>query len=152
MKRRFFPTWGLAIGLFVLFATSGLAQNGARIEGVVTDESKASIAGANVTLLNTKTGIRVLRQTSDTGLYVFDLVEPGDYTVTIEAAGFTKFIQENITAEMRADITVNATLKTGSVHYGRRNSGGRAVQLHQPGSHTGFHHGRGGSALRSQPV
>ena len=115
MKRRFFPTWGLAIGLFVLFATSGLAQNGARIEGVVTDESKASIAGANVTLLNTKTGIRVLRQTSDTGLYVFDLVEPGDYTVTIEAAGFTKFIQENITAEMRADITVNATLKTGSV-------------------------------------
>jgi hypothetical protein len=115
MKRIFSPTWGFTIGLFLLFAASGLAQSGARIEGVVTDESKASIAGANVTLLNTKTGIRVVRQTSDTGLYVFDLVEPGDYTVTVEAAGFSKFIQENIAAEMRADITVNATLKTGSV-------------------------------------
>ena len=93
----------------------GWRRIGARIEGVVTDESKASIAGANVTLLNVKTGIRVVRQTSDTGLYLFDLVDPGDYTVTIEAAGFSKFIQENIAAEMRADITVNATLKTGSV-------------------------------------
>ncbi len=115
MKRKFFPAWGLGIGLSVLFAVSGWAQDRARIEGVVTDESRASIAGANVTLLNVKTGIRVVRQTSDTGLYLFDLVEPGDYTVTIEAAGFSKFIQENITAEMRADITVNATLKTGSV-------------------------------------
>ena len=57
----------------------------------------------------------MVRQSSDTGLYLFDLVDPGAYTVTVEAAGFNKFIQENITVQMRGDVTVNATLKPGAV-------------------------------------
>jgi hypothetical protein len=86
-----------------------------RIEGLVTDQSKAVVPGATVTLLNVKTGVRVVRQSSDTGLYLFDLVDPGTYTVTIEANGFNKFIQQNVVVEMRADITVNAMLNPGAV-------------------------------------
>jgi hypothetical protein len=115
MTRRFSPPWGWVIILFFL-ATSGWAQEyRARIQGVVTDPSKAVIPGATVTLLNVKTGIRVVRQTSETGLYVFDLVDPGTYTLTVDATGFGRFTQENIVAEMRADITVNATLSPGTV-------------------------------------
>ena len=40
---------------------------------------------------------------------VFDLVDPGTYSVTIEATGFIKFIQENIQVQTRDDLTVNAT-------------------------------------------
>jgi len=116
MIRRSSPKWEIAIVLFLLCATSGWAQEyRGRIEGIVTDQSQAAIPGATVTMLNLNTGIRVVRQTSDTGLYVFDLVDPGTYTVTIEAAGFSKFIQENIVMEMRGDITVNAVLKPGAV-------------------------------------
>ena len=76
--------------LLLIFAATGMAQDyRGRIEGLVTDESKAVIAGATVTLLNVNTGIRVVRKTSDTGLYLFDLVDPGTYTVTVEATGFT---------------------------------------------------------------
>jgi hypothetical protein len=35
--------------------------------------------------------------------------------VTIEATGFSRFIQENIVAQTRSDITVNAILKPGAV-------------------------------------
>src|SRR5579883_1786938 len=87
----------------------------ARIQGVVTDPSQSAVPNATVTLLNTKTGVQTVRKTSDTGLYVFDLVDPGTYTLTVEAPGFGKFVQENIGAEMRADITVNAQLKAGAV-------------------------------------
>lgn len=116
MTRKFSPASTLIIALSVLFCTSGLAQEyRGRVEGLVTDASKAVIAGANVTLLNVKTGIRVVRPTSETGLYLFDLVDPGTYILTVEAAGFTKFVQENITVDMRGDVTVNAVLKPGDV-------------------------------------
>jgi hypothetical protein len=86
-----------------------------RVEGIVTDESKAVIAGASVTLLNVNTSIKVIRQTSDTGLYLFDNVDPGTYSVSIEMSGFSKFIQENILVQSGGDVTVNAALKIGSV-------------------------------------
>ena len=102
--------------LFLILAVSGLAQDyRGRIQGLVTDASKAVIAGSTVTLLNVNTGVRVVRQTSDTGLYLFDLVDPGTYSVTIEAPGFSRFIQENIVVQTRGDVTVNATLTPGTV-------------------------------------
>jgi hypothetical protein len=87
----------------------------AKVSGIVTDQSGAVIAGATVTLSNVNTGTKVVRNTSETGLFLFDLVDPGSYSVTIEAAGFTKFIQENIQVQTRDDITVNATLRPGAI-------------------------------------
>ncbi len=100
-----------AIVLFLIFAASGVTQDyRGRIEGLVTDPSKAVIAGSTVTLLNVNTGVKVVRQTSETGLYLFDLVDPGTYSVTIESPGFSRFIQENIVVQTRGDVTVNAVL------------------------------------------
>ena len=73
------------------------------------------IAGANVTLRNVNTGIAAVRKTNETGHYIFDLVEPGSYSVTVETPGFTKFVQENVPLAARGDITVDAMLKTGDV-------------------------------------
>jgi hypothetical protein len=86
-----------------------------RIEGLVTDQSKAVIPGATVTLLNINTGVKVARQASETGLFVFDLVDPGTYSVTVEATGFNRVIQENIVVQTRGDVTVNIMLKPGAV-------------------------------------
>jgi hypothetical protein len=101
--------------LLLVLAMSGWAQDyRGRIEGLVTDQTKAVMAGSTVTLLNVNTGVRVVRQTSDTGLFVFDLVDPGTYSVTVEAAGFSRFVQENIVVQTRGDVTVNASLKPGA--------------------------------------
>src|SRR5687768_4243396 len=86
-----------------------------RIQGAVTDTSKSVIAGAAVTLRNNNTGVTTTRSTDGTGRYLFDLVEPGAYTVAIELGGFNRFIQENVLVENRSDITVDATLQVGGV-------------------------------------
>jgi hypothetical protein len=86
-----------------------------RIQGTVTDTSQASIAGANVTIVNAGTGVATNRQTNETGHYLFDLVEPGTYSVAIEFTGFSRFVQENVLLQQRADVTVNATLKAGDL-------------------------------------
>lgn len=104
------------VSLLLVLVSPGLAQSyRGRVQGLVSDQTQAVLAGASVTLLNVSTGVRVVRQTSETGLYLFDLVEPGAYSVTVEAAGFAKFVQENITVQMRGDLTVNAVMKPGSV-------------------------------------
>src|SRR5581483_4976805 len=110
-------TWRAATcALTALMAVGLYAQEfRGRIQGTVTDTSKAAIVGATVTLLNVRTGVATTRQTNEGGLYLFDLVDPGLYTLTIEFAGFTKFVQENVNLQLRGDVTVNATLKAGDV-------------------------------------
>ena len=102
--------------LVALFTCVSQAQDyRGRIQGTVTDASSAVVPGANVVLLNTKTGIKAVRQTNETGHYLFDFMEPGTYTLSVEATGFSGFVQENITLQTRADLTVDAALKTGAV-------------------------------------
>src|SRR5215831_12713292 len=106
----------VALTLLVFFGFSAWSQSyRGRVQGLVSDPSKAVIAGAHVTLLNVATGVQAVRQTTETGLYLFDLVDPGTYTITVESPGFAKFIQENIVVQMRGDVTVDAILKPGSV-------------------------------------
>ena len=86
-----------------------------RIQGTVVDSSQGAIVGATVTLLNVRTGVSVSRQTNETGHYIFDLVDPGAYTITVEFSGFSRFVQENIVVQQRGDISVNVVMKAGDV-------------------------------------
>ena len=105
-----------ALTVFTLLAAVLFAQDyRGRIQGSVRDSSEAVIPGATVTLLNINTGISVVRKTNETGHYIFDLVEPGTYSVTVETPGFAKSVRENVPLAARGDITVDATLQTGDV-------------------------------------
>ncbi|HZT28631.1 MAG TPA: carboxypeptidase regulatory-like domain-containing protein [Bryobacteraceae bacterium] len=107
---------GLLLVLAVVCAVSSFAQEfRGRIQGTITDTSQAAIVGATVTLLNVNTGVSTTRQSNETGHYIFDLVDPGTYTISVEFAGFSKFVQENVLMMQRGDMTVNATLKAGDV-------------------------------------
>jgi len=85
----------------------------ARIQGLVTDSSNAVVAGARLTLQNNGTGIATVRETSANGVYLFDNVEPGTYTITGELAGFSKQVRENVLVQTRADVTVDFSLTPG---------------------------------------
>lgn len=116
-RMRHMPIRAGRAGILLAFlVTVGLAQDyRGRVSGTVTDQSKAVIPGATVTLLNIDTGVKTVRQTSDTGLYVFDTVDPGNYTITIEATGFANFTQEKLVVQTRGDVTVNASMTPGTV-------------------------------------
>ena len=114
---RHFFTLIAAAWVLMLAGTANLwpQSNRAQVQGLVTDSSSATIPGAVVTLLNVNTGVVTTRKTSDTGLYVFDLVEPGTYTVTVEASGFPKFVQPALNVQSGGDVTVNAILSPGAL-------------------------------------
>ena len=87
----------------------------ARVQGLVTDATQASVAGTKVSLRNINTGVETTRQTDATGRYIFDFVEPGTYTITAEMPGFAKASKDNLLVQTRADVTADFTLNPGTV-------------------------------------
>jgi hypothetical protein len=85
----------------------------ARVQGRVTDATQSVIVGARVTLLNVSQGVETVRETGAYGTYVFDFVDPGTYTLSVEAAGFRKFVQQNLLVSTRGDITLDVELQLG---------------------------------------
>src|SRR5947209_2826665 len=113
---RFATKLAMLVTLVFLFTCAAFSQSyRGRVQGLVSDQSKAVVAGATVTLLNVETGVPAVRNTGETGLYVFDLVNPGSYTITVESTGFSKVVQENVVVQMRGDVTVDVVMKPGSV-------------------------------------
>jgi len=66
------------------------------ITGTVTDATGAVIRAASVTATDTATNVSATRTTSKDGLYSIAPLEPGIYTVTVEAKGFKTLKQENL--------------------------------------------------------
>jgi hypothetical protein len=97
-------------------ACSLLAQDyRARLQGVITDPTQAAVTGAKVTLRNAQTGVENVKITGSDGRYLFDYVAPGTYTITTEAAGFHRWVGENISVLTRGDVSVDIALQLGDV-------------------------------------
>jgi hypothetical protein len=87
----------------------------ATVVGTVRDASGAVLPKANVTVKNIATGITQTIQTDEEGNYQVNNVKIGVYTVTAEAAGFSKAVAENIQVTVGARQRVDLTMKAGSV-------------------------------------
>src|SRR5512141_1113170 len=86
-----------------------------RVTGVVTDASGAPVTGATVSLKHEATGATLKTQTSDSGSYVFDLIQAGLYTVTVEKSGFKKFVSTGNAALVNQPATISVALEVGDV-------------------------------------
>src|ERR1700754_3652588 len=60
------------------------------LTGTVTDPSGAVVSGATVTLKSNGTGATRNTTTNSNGAYRFSLLQPGAYTVSVSASGFSK--------------------------------------------------------------
>ncbi len=83
------------------------------IQGAVVDTSGAVLAGAKVSAVNTKTGIRREAVASSTGDYTFPLLDVGVYDVTVEADGFRPETRRNIVLEINEKVRADFELQIG---------------------------------------
>ena len=106
-------TLAFCLGLTTQWAGAQTGGEGA-IEGTVTDTTGAVISGAAVTATNNGTAVSVTRTTSAAGYYNIAPLIPGTYTVTVSAAGFGLFQQQNLVIDAMHVSGLNVTLKAGS--------------------------------------
>ncbi len=112
MTKRNFP---LAVLLFLCLAALAMAQGTtSRLVGTVTDATGGVVPGATVMLTSQATGVSFTAMTSEEGTYVFEAVQVGLYTVTVEMQGFKKFVAADNRVNIGAPTTVNAILQVGT--------------------------------------
>jgi hypothetical protein len=92
----------------------GQASFTGSILGTLTDPSGSAIAGANVSMTNVRTNETSTTKSDASGNYLVPNLRPGEYVVTIEAAGFKKFVQDGIPLQIDQRARVDASLVLGS--------------------------------------
>lgn len=122
---RIYTGWGLRskaisiVSLFLLLigTTSFLLAQGnadGSIEGVVTDQSGAGIAGATVTVTNNQTGIAATLTTGTEGNYTVQNLPPSFYTVKVSKAGFGTKVSNNVEVTVGRASTISLQLAVGN--------------------------------------
>src|SRR5712692_8785466 len=102
--------------LAALAATPTLAQTtgAATLVGTVTDSSGAVVPAAQVTVVNVETAFRSETQTGPGGNYYVPYLSPGTYRITLEAAGFKRYVRDGVTIRTGETPRVDITLELGS--------------------------------------
>ena len=112
MRFRTLPSFALTV-----FAALSLFGQGttSRSIGTVTDTSGSAVPGAKVTLTSEATNQSFSVSTAENGTYVFESVQVGLYTLTVEAQGFKKVSSKNNQVSIGQPMTVNLVLEVGAV-------------------------------------
>ncbi|MBM3787948.1 MAG: hypothetical protein FJW30_26670 [Acidobacteria bacterium] len=99
---------GLALGGVVFAQTSG-------VQGIVSDSSKAVIAGATVTITNTATQVGRTAATNSDGFYIIPLLDSGVYRIEASSSGFAPQKLNQLRLETNQTARLDFELKPGSV-------------------------------------
>src|SRR5688572_28788888 len=106
----------LVVALLAAMPIVAVAQTStSRITGRVIDSKQASIPGASVSITNEATGVSQTQTTTEAGVYAFEALPVGNYTITVEQTGFKKFVKTGSHLEVNNPLTVDVVMEVGQV-------------------------------------
>lgn len=115
---RRFLGWTLLIVALLLLGVSpafGQIDRGA-IAGKVVDTSGAVVPKATITVTNKDTGVASSTPVNETGEYQVLALIPGKYSVKASAQGFETAVRDDIELHVQDRLTIDFTLKVGSIN------------------------------------
>jgi len=101
------------VSAFLLTSTA-VAQFNASLSGSILDSTQAAIPNATVTLTNTGTQEKHTATSSSEGAFHFAELPPGNYTVTVAAAGFQQNVVSNVVIAAETPRNINVVLTPGA--------------------------------------
>ncbi len=106
----------LSLIVFALLWSSPVAaqHTTGTLRGQVLDPTGATVGAGKVSVRNEATGVVQSAETSSAGTYEFPSILPGNYTLTVEASSFKKFVKKNIQVLANQDNEADARLDIGS--------------------------------------
>ena len=113
MKIQFRSVYGLM--LLVLLCATVIAQTSrGTLTGTVTDSSGAVVSNATVKITEGATGVTRQTTSNDAGIYRFDAVDLGTYTVSVQAKGFSGAGKSGIEIQAARTTNIDFSLKVGA--------------------------------------
>ena len=108
--------WCGAMLLALLVSTAIAQTDTGAISGVVSDSSGALMPGAQVTITEMETNVRVSLTTNETGFYSAPALHPGPYQVEVAKVGFQPQKQTNIVLRVQDRLELNFKLAVGATN------------------------------------
>jgi hypothetical protein len=105
----------LALVCFLPATISAQVAITGKITGVITDSSGSAVPNAKVTVKGTSLMSPRTMATGSEGDYLFDLLPPGTYDLTVTATGFRTVNETGIVLTAGFTATVNSKLQVGEV-------------------------------------
>jgi Carboxypeptidase regulatory-like domain/TonB-dependent Receptor Plug Domain len=106
--------WTLMVA--ALLASAALAQNSGSMAGTAKDSSGGVIAGAAVAIANPSQGVAQNTTTNAEGAFIFPILPPGTYTLSVTAAGFKKREESSVEVPVSTRVNVgDIVLELGSL-------------------------------------
>jgi hypothetical protein len=87
----------------------------ALVTGRIVDSSGASIAGAQVSIVNTATQTRTAAVSGSDGDFALTQLAPGEYELSVEAPGFRAYIRKGITLAVGDKANLDIKMEIGDV-------------------------------------
>src|SRR6185312_5274748 len=115
------------------FAYSQDASTGA-IRGTVTDASRAAISSATVRITDTATAVTREAKADSDGTFVFDMLPPADYTLTVNAPGMAEYTSQHIKVDLGGSVNLPITLRIAGTSETVNVSGDTSTVDTQPAS------------------
>lgn len=102
--------------LTLLCAVAAVAQTSASLSGSLRDPQGNAVAGARVIVIDPARNQQVETKSGADGTFAFPALQPGTYTVSVEAQGFKKFVKAGIViAVADRQSTGDITLEVGQI-------------------------------------
>jgi len=114
-KQKLFRVLGLVLLVLSLGSRMAHAQFSSGIEGTARDQSGAVLAGASVTLTDTRLGVVKTATTNQEGYFRIDSIAASSYTISIKLSGFKTWEQKDLILQVDEVRTLAPGLEIGSV-------------------------------------
>jgi hypothetical protein len=105
----------LAAAFCLCFGAGVSAQSTATLQGTVTDPQGAVLSNAKVTVRSRETGAERTAETDEAGTYQFASLQPGTYSIEVQAQGFQTHVVSSVSLEVARTVVQNFQLTVGSV-------------------------------------
>src|SRR5262249_15486146 len=102
------------VAVFIICAGIAYGQP-AGVSGLIQDPSNSPISGAEVNIRNEQTGGRRNTVSNSAGFYGLPSLSPGEYRLSIRAAGFETVVREHIRLEVGENARLDFMLRLGDV-------------------------------------
>jgi hypothetical protein len=109
------PVHGVVLTLLLSCGVAFGQSFTASVRGTATDPSGSAIPRASVVITDAERGTSQTTQSDEAGRFVITSLPPGQYVLTVEAAGFQKFKSEKFDLAVQQQATVNALLEIGGL-------------------------------------
>lgn len=105
----------IAVLVLTSLHSDRLSAQSASVSGQVLDASGAAISGAAIKLVRPSTQVTLTTFSDSRGNYLLPPVAPGHYQLSVTAANFATWTENDIVLEVGEDKVVNAVMAVGSV-------------------------------------